>query len=166
MRPTLALIAALMLAALSIPGGAEPYRYNCRLMNEATDWLFRQHCKTENFSRLAVDEKFVVHRRPPKDKKHPSLKTRVVKLYYLKKKLISKIYADCKGNPTCIKQKKKALLAKLHSKPGYSDHTASTGETGALGSSSIGSTTTSLGNTVQGAASDAVNTAGRLLGRF
>jgi hypothetical protein len=54
MRAILIALAATTLVGLSNPGiTKEPVVLNCRLMTEDTPWLFRQHCKSENFARLA-----------------------------------------------------------------------------------------------------------------
>src|SRR5688572_5508474 len=82
----LALGAATILVGLIDQGLAdESALVNCRLMKETTPWLFRQHCKSENFARLAVpapDD----YEKPKKHKKHVYKKNIYTKKHALLKK--------------------------------------------------------------------------------
>ena len=95
-----ALGAATILIGLTGQGIAdEPALVDCRLMKETTPWLFRQHCKSENFARLAVPPLYDYE----KPKKH--------KKYVYKKGLYKKKHA--------LREKKKYLKEKLYWKIHY-----------------------------------------------
>jgi hypothetical protein len=57
MRTLLISLSATTLIGLWAPAQAEEtHLLNCRLMTQSTPWLFRQHCKSDNFARLAVPD--------------------------------------------------------------------------------------------------------------
>ena len=166
----MALGAATILVGLTGQGLAdEPALVNCRLMNETTPWLFRQHCKSENFARLAVPalddyEKPKKHKRHlyKKDmykKKHALREEKKYlneklywKIHYLKKKLYTEL-RECKTYKCKLIVKSK--LAKLHSEPVYSSILSSAPSNI---SNTVGSTTNALAGTTSYLGSTAGNT--------
>src|SRR5215208_6395727 len=95
MRMILMAVAATTWVGLSSPGTTkEPVLLNCRLMTEDTPWLFRQHCKSQNFVRLALPR--------PYELKEPKYK----KKHAYKKDIYKKKHA--------ILQKQEKLYQKIH----------------------------------------------------
>src|SRR5262245_1255079 len=106
MRTLFMTLSALMLIGVSIPSQAEEMHFlNCRLMTNSDPWLFRQHCKSDNFARLAVPELAVNDPWKKDHKKHA----------YKKKPYDKKKYAYKKDEQKLGYLKKKEYLAKLHS---------------------------------------------------
>jgi hypothetical protein len=146
MRAILVALAAISLLGPSGPAIAkERVLLNCRLMTETDPWLFRQHCKSENFARLAAP--------PPEGdkskhrKKHAFLK----KLYWLRAEL-----RECKSYKCKLIVKSK--LAKLYSEPSYSTLGSTTNALSTRTNSlrgAAGSTVSGTTNAVGGAASSA-----------
>jgi hypothetical protein len=152
MRAILSLLAALSLAGLSSPAVAkERVLLNCRLMTATDPWLFRQHCKSNDFARLAAEGN----------------KSKYQKKHARKKDLKEKLYAElraCKGYKCKLIVKSK--LAKLYSKPSYGTFgnttNALSGRTNSLGGA-VGSTVGGTANSVGGIVSGATNTVGGVL---
>lgn len=137
----------------------EPALLNCRLMKETTPWLFRQHCKSENFVRLAVpvlnDKK-----KHALLKKEKYLKEKLYwKIHYLEKKLYAEL-RECKTYKCQLIVKSK--LAKLYSDPTYSGVSPSGFASNSLGSTSsaLSSASTSLGGSLNNTVSGSANTIG------
>jgi len=180
MHKLLISLSAMTLISLATPALAEETRVlNCRLMTTSTPWLFRQHCKSDNFARLAVPAPAVAEfREKPEDlkkptynkkpyykKKHVHKKDKYKHAYwkkkeYLKKKLIwklhyieKKLYAElrnCKKSYQCIIIVKRKL-AKLYKHPAYDENPSAP--------ASVGTTT----GTVAGTAGSLTGTAGNTL---
>ena len=173
----MALGAAAILVGLTGQSIAEePALVNCRLMKETTPWLFRQHCKSENFVRRAapaIDD----YEKPKKHKKNAYKKKLYQKKHalrekkeYLKEKLYwkihyleKKLYAElreCK-NYKC-KLIVKSKLAKLYSVPTYSGVSPSGFASITLGttSSALSATSNSLGGALNNTVSGTANTIG------
>jgi hypothetical protein len=147
-----ALCAATLLAGLTSQGIAEePALLNCRLMKETTPWLFRQHCKSENFVRLAVSA--------PDDQKKPKKHNKYIykKDIYLEKKLYTEL-RECKSYKCKLIMKSK--LARFYSDPTHSGVSSSGFASNTLGTASntLSTASNSLGgalnNTVSGTANN------------
>ncbi len=114
MRSFMIGLSAVILASLSAPANAEEYILNCRLLTTEV-WLYRQHCKADNFARQAVPETVLVEEdwTHPKKKKHANFKKHkdYEKHAYLKKRIYAKKHAFLK--------KKEYLKKKLQWKLAY-----------------------------------------------
>jgi len=174
-----ALGAAIILVGFTGQGLAdEPALVNCRLMKETTPWLFRQHCKSENFVRLAVPalddyekpkkHKKYVYKKNIYKKKHALLEKKKYlkaklyrKIHYLEKKLYTEL-RECKTYKCKLIVKSK--LAKLYSEPSYSSilSSAPANVSNTFGSTTnaISGTTSSLGSTVGNTVSGTTNSLG------
>jgi hypothetical protein len=157
MRAILVALAAISLLGPSGPAiTKERVLLNCRLMTETDPWLFRQHCKSENFTRLAVPSlegnkskyhKKHAHKKDIYKKRHAFLK----KLYWLRAEL-----RECKSYKCKLIVKSK--LAKLYSEPSYSTLGSTTNALSTRTNSlrgAVGSTVSGTTNAVGGAASSA-----------
>jgi hypothetical protein len=162
MRALLIAIAATTLVGLSNPSIATErvILLNCRLMTETTPWLFRQHCKSENFARLVVaapDE----GKNPKHSKKHVLKDKLYWKIRYLEKKLYAEL-RECKSYKCKLILKSK--LAKLFSDPSSGRTSpsgfASVGTSLSSSTSGLSATTSSLGNAVGNSLSGTTNTIG------
>ena len=172
MRAIVVALAAITLVSLSGPAiTKERVLLNCRLMTATDPWLFRQHCKSDNFARLAAPSpegdkskyhKKHAHKKDIYKKRHAFLK----KLYWLRAEL-----RECKSYKCKLIVKSK--LAKLYSEPSYSTLGITTNAP-SVSSNSLGgaldSTVSGVTNTVGGAASSeggivsgATNTVGGVL---
>jgi hypothetical protein len=187
MRTLLISLSAMTLISLATPSLAEEtHVLNCRLMTAPTPWLFRQHCKSDNFARLAVPDpavadvwekpkdhkKLTYNKRPYYKKKHAYKKDKykhsyklIWKLHYLEKKLYAEL-RNCKKNYQCIIIVKRKL-AKLYKHPAYEENASTlasvgttVGNTTGTLSGTAGSLTGTAGNTLSGT----TNTVGGLAG--
>jgi len=141
--------AATILVGLSGQGIAdEPALLNCRLMDATTPWLFRQHCKSENFAKHA-------YKRDIYKKKHALLE----KKKYLEKKLYAEL-RECKTYKCKLIVKSK--LAKLYSAPAYRGMSPSGFASNTLGTTSnaLSATSNSLGGALSNTVSGTTNTIG------
>ena len=77
MRSLFIAFSAVIFAGLAAPAGAEEYILNCRLLT-TDNWLYRQHCRANEFSRLAVPETVIVEEdwTHPKKRSTPILRSR------------------------------------------------------------------------------------------
>ena len=187
MRTLVIAFSVAMLVAFSNPGQAQQIHVlNCHLMTKSDPWLFRQHCKSENFARLAVPEAVVDEWGKPKvHKKYPYLKKLKKKhaynklnpkyvflrkkeylkrkLHYLEKKLYTEFRA-CKKNYKCLLIVKRKL-AKLHRHPSYNGTPSALASGGSIGestTSALSGVTRSLTGTAGRTLSSATNTGGSL----
>jgi hypothetical protein len=175
----MALGAATILAEITGQSIAdEPALVNCRLMKETTSWLFRQHCKSENFARVAVPA-LDDYEKPKKHKKYDYKKDHYKKKHalrenekHLKEKLYWKIYYLEKKLYTDLRECKtykcklivKSKLAKFYSEAAYSSilPSAPANPSNTFGSTTnaVSGTTSSLGRTVGSTVSGTTNTLG------
>jgi hypothetical protein len=152
-------LAATTVIGLSGPGNAnEPVLLNCRLMTESTPWLFRQHCKSENFARLEVYKK----KHALLEKKKYLKQKLYWKIRYLEKKLYAEL-RECKSYKCKLILKTK--LAKLYNDPSsYSTMSpsgyASAGSTLGTTTGALSATTNSLGSAAGNTVSGATDTVG------
>jgi hypothetical protein len=175
----IALGAATILGGLTGQGLAdEGALVNCRLMKETTPWLFRQHCKSENFARLAVPavddyerpkkHKKHVYKKDIYKKKHALLEKKkhlteklYWKIHYLEKKLYTEL-RECKTYKCKLIVKSK--LAKLYSEPAYNSilpsAPANVSNTFGNMTNSVSGPTSSLSSTVGNTVSGTTNTLG------
>jgi hypothetical protein len=146
--------AATILVGLSGQGIAnEPAVLNCRLMTAATPWLFRQHCKSENFAMLAYKKKHTLL------EKKKYLKEKLYwKIHYLEKKLYAQLL-ECKTYKCKLIVKSK--LARLYS-AAYSGMSPSGFASSTLGTTSnaLSATSNSLGSELNNTVSGTTNTIG------
>jgi hypothetical protein len=143
----MALGAATILVGLSGQGIAdEPALLNCRLMDATTPWLFRQHCKSENFAKHAYNRDIYK-------------KKLYWKIHYLEKKLYAEL-RECKTYKCKLIVKSK--LAKLYSAPAYRGMSPSGFASNTLGitSTALSATSNSLGGALNNTVSGTTNTIG------
>jgi hypothetical protein len=156
----MALGAATILVGLSGQGIAdEPAVLNCRLMDANTPWLFRQHCKSENFARHAYKRDIYKKKHALLEKKN-YLKERLYwKIHYLEKKLYAEL-RECKTYKCKLIVKSK--LAKLYSAPAYRGMSPSGFASNTLGTTStaLSATSNSLGGALNNTVSGTTNTIG------
>jgi hypothetical protein len=162
MRLVFIVLSAAIVLSLSTASQAQEFHVlNCRLMTATAPWLFRQHCKSENFARPQFKKRHAL--KVDQKQKSALLKKRKLyrKLLYLEKKLYAE-WRQCKRNYRCILLVKRKL-AKLHSQPSYKEMTSALANT----NNSLRSTTSSISNTagsVTGAAGNTLSGATNTIG--